>query len=148
MLFLNQFFQFAALNKYAEHLEANPRRTQHCGCAMPMNEMMPILQAEEEAGRDPVIVCTDEIGHVIVHTFGKEDSLEVEDSDGEVHDFGPDEGMRMVCWAQVGPTIYNQTATQWWRDRNPAHREGSVLDAASRLHEGPGFKTKDYDHDD
>jgi hypothetical protein len=145
MLFLNQFFQFAALNKYAEYLEANPAKEQHCNCAMPMNEMMPVLQAEEIAGRNPLVVCTHTIGHVIVHDFGKDDPLEVEDDDGSIT--RRDGGMRMVCWSQVGPAEYNKEATQWWRHNNAAHRKGSMLDKVSRLHESVDTVYKDVDDD-
>lgn len=100
--FLSAVFQMAALNNFAVMLE---RDGEALG-SIDDPEANGAFACAEEEGESPRIIHHKDYGHFVIHTFfdANEDEEDPEDP-----------GLRMVCWAEMGPDKYNQTACQWWR---------------------------------
>jgi hypothetical protein len=100
-IFINRVFQWTALERFALMLEQDAQTT--CTHRIEDPEAGGAFAAAEEAEEYPRYVCHAEHGHFVIHTFERSE----EDP----------EGMRMVCWAEMGPKRLNEVACQWWKDQ-------------------------------
>ncbi|MDB4278002.1 hypothetical protein N9917_00070 [Deltaproteobacteria bacterium] len=106
-LFLNRVFQMAALNNYAQMLDKEYGEQGGCFCDFDgTDECTKAFKTAQAAGESPQYICSEEHGHFVTHTFGKDD---------EAVDLDEDPGMRMVCYAEIGPQAFNTTACEWWK---------------------------------
>jgi len=121
MLFLNMAFQYAALNNFAKMLDEKYGDQGGCFCRLP-DEAAAAFKGAQEEGEEPKYICSEEWGHFVTHTFKGD-----EDED--------DPGMRMVCWAEMGPEAFNKTACEWWKAQgaNP----DKIAPGVTTLHQEP-----------
>jgi hypothetical protein len=117
-LFLNQLFQYAALNNFAMMLDGHALVFDDVDDLMVVGKdgtEHPFPKEGQEvwrkvmlAGESPNVCHHPEHGWFVTHAFRGD----------------PDEEpMRMVCWAEMGGDAFNRTACQWWKDQgaDPGH---------------------------
>jgi hypothetical protein len=113
MVFLNQFFQMAALNEFAKMLDEKHGDQGGCFCIVPDEGVQAFKKAKAD-GENPKYICSQEWGHFVTHTWDDEDPL------------------RMVCWAEMGPDRYNEVACAWWKAQGAD--PDSIVSGVTDLH--------------
>jgi hypothetical protein len=109
-LFINQVFQMAALNHFSLLLDTE-HKVPFVDAAVEEDfaqEGVDAYHRADKAGEKPAVCRHPDHGWFVTHDF---------DNDSE-------DGMRMFCWAEIGPKESNAVACDWWKAKGADPGQG------------------------
>lgn len=123
--FLNGMFMFAAGEHFAKHVDERALEFDDPADLVAVSEDGVGHDFPEEGqerykqaladGESPNVCWHPEHGWFVTHAFDED-----EEDEGYV--------MRMVCWAEMGEQEFSAFLAEWWKENNPAYKDGGLLD--------------------